>query len=138
MVGPSEAWAIYPFLWLRARVSPSVVHVDIHKSHFPSSLSLVPRPLGTRLVHHARHTGYSVFTALWCGSVSSPDPILALASIDTHLSSTYQGIGTSRHNGTNNAQTPPYYEHVSSSRIPGLYHIQGIDRIEMVDVHNVK
>ena len=41
---------------------------------------------------------------------------------------------------TQNAWTPlypKYYEHVSSPRIPGLYHIQGIDRIKMPDDHNV-
>ena len=47
-------------------------------------------------LHHARHTSCSVFTALWCGcsvvKLSSPDPILALASMDTHLSSPHQGI----------------------------------------------
>ena len=42
------------------------------------------------------------------------------------------------HKGTNNSQTPPYYGHTSSSQIPGLYHIQHIDRIEMVDDHDVK
>ena len=70
MVGPSEAWAIYPFLWLRARVRPSVVHVDIHKSHFPSSLSLVPRPLGTRLVFTTLGT-LAILSSLHSGVVLS-------------------------------------------------------------------
>ena len=35
-------------------------------------------------------------------------------------------------------RTPPYYGHASSTRIAGLYHIQGIDRIKMADDHDVK
>ena len=41
----------------------------------------------------------------------------------------------------NNARTPPilkYYGHTSSPRIPALYQIQDIDRIKIVDDHDVK
>ena len=60
-------------------------------------------------LHHTRHSCF-IFTALWCGLICKTrllhhTPILALAS---------------RHNGTNNTRTPPYYRHASSPRIPGL------------------
>ena len=38
----------------------------------------------------------------------------------------------------NNACLPPYYEHVSSSWIHGLYHIQGPDRIRIITMLNRK
>ena len=72
-------------------------------------------------LHHAWHTGCSVLTALWCGcsvvKLSSPDPILALASMDTHLSSPHHR-DHSWHNGTNNARTLPYHGHASVREYP--------------------
>ena len=47
------------------------------------------------------------------------------------ISSWYESVGT------NNTRTPPYYWHASNPRIPGLYLIQGIDRIKMADVLTV-
>ena len=44
-------------------------------------------------------------------------------------------VWTSWHNGTNNVRTPLYHELASSLRIPGFYHIQGIDCIKMADVN---
>ena len=38
-------------------------------------------------------------------------------------------------NAMNNSRTPPFDRHISSLQILGLYHIQDIDCIEMVDDH---
>ena len=46
------------------------VDVCIHKSHFPSSLSLVPRPLGTRLVFTTLGT-LAILSSLHSGVVLS-------------------------------------------------------------------
>ena len=80
-------------------------------------------------LHHAWHS-CSIFTGLWCGC-----SFIKLAFYLHHTP--HLGFGYSWHNGTNNTRTRPYYGHTSSPRIPGLYHIQDIDRIKIVDDHTV-
>ena len=83
-------------------------------------------------LHHTRHS-CSVFTALWCGCF--------VGKLTFYLHQTLSWlwlVWNSWHNGTNNARTPPYYGHTSSPWTTGLYHIQCIDCIKMVDDHDVK
>ena len=89
-------------------------HVCMHKAHFPSS----PRSVQLLYFHCTLVWLFICKTHL----LSSTHPIMALAS---------------RHSSTNNARIPPYYGHASSPRIPGLYHIQGIDHIKMVVDHDI-
>ena len=76
--------------------------------------------------------GTAVLSSLhWCGC--------SFVKLAFYLHHTPISALASQHNGTNNAwtRTPPYYRHVSSPWIPGLYHIQSIDHIKMADEHDV-
>ena len=92
--------------------------------------------VATFYLHHLHQTPWLVgttvqtSTVLWTRS-SLQTPSCSVVKLSSPALASW-------HKGTNNSRTPPYYGHTSSSQIPGLYHIQHIDRIEMVDDHDVK
>ena len=87
--------------------------------------------LHSSLTQLTRQEIFCVLEMRWWWEIDqtlSPRESLVCETI-THLTSS-----TSRHNSPNNAWTPLCYWHMSNPRIPGLYHIQGIDRIKMAYV----
>ena len=65
--------------------------------------------------------------------LSSPDPILALASMDTHLLSSHQGIRDKSAQWYKKCPDSTVLWTNVSPQIPGLYHIQCINCIKMAN-----
>ena len=137
----SSNWGVFCVCWFCHWALQSFKWVCVDCGHMCTYIKLTFR--------HARHS-CSVFTALWCGCFLVKRTFCFhqtpswLWLVWTNLPVfTPTRVYTSRHNGTNNAWTctpphPMYYGHTSSQRIPGLYHIWGIDRTKMADDHNFK